>query len=161
METHFSVHHRALARPAGHESGERVPFNGIRQPTFLLAYVSLDEIAKSVGVSRYYLARAFGVAIGCSVMRYVRGGRLTEAARSLINGAPDILTAIARGRKRDYPVFEGCLIETVKQPWMQSFGGYAGRPAQRPPEHDLPGGDSAHQFADSHGVQAIRQSHLD
>jgi AraC family transcriptional regulator len=54
--------------------------------------VSLDEIAKSVGVSRYYLVRAFGVATGCSVMRYVRGRRLTEAARSLINGAPDILT---------------------------------------------------------------------
>jgi AraC family transcriptional regulator len=59
--------------------------------------VSLDEIAKSVGVSRYYLVRAFGAATGCSVMRYVRGRRLTEAARSLINGAPDILT-VAPGR---------------------------------------------------------------
>jgi AraC family transcriptional regulator len=54
--------------------------------------LSLDDIAKSVGVSRYYLVRAFGVATGRSVMRYVRGRRLTEAARSLINGAPDILT---------------------------------------------------------------------
>jgi len=54
--------------------------------------LSLDDIAKSVGVSRYYLVRAFGVVTGRSVMRYVRGRRLTEAARSLINGAPDILT---------------------------------------------------------------------
>jgi AraC family transcriptional regulator len=54
--------------------------------------ISLDDIAGSVGVSRYYLARAFGVATGRSVMGYVRGRRLTEAARSLANGAPDILS---------------------------------------------------------------------
>jgi AraC family transcriptional regulator len=53
--------------------------------------ISLDEIAKTVGVSRYHMVRAFGFATGRSVMRYVRGRRLTEAARSLANGAPDIL----------------------------------------------------------------------
>jgi AraC family transcriptional regulator len=54
--------------------------------------ISLDEIAKTAGVSRYHMVRAFGFATGRSVMRYVRGRRLTEAARSLVNGAPDILT---------------------------------------------------------------------
>jgi AraC family transcriptional regulator len=54
--------------------------------------VSLDDIAKAAGVSRYHLVRAFGFATGRSVMRHVRGRRLTEAARSLANGAPDILT---------------------------------------------------------------------
>jgi AraC family transcriptional regulator len=54
--------------------------------------ISLDDIATSAGVSRYYMVRAFGFATGCSVMRYVRGRRLTEAARSLVNGARDILT---------------------------------------------------------------------
>ena len=53
--------------------------------------ISLDDIAKSAGVSRYHAVRAFGFATGRSVMRYVRGRRLTEAARSLVNGAPDIL----------------------------------------------------------------------
>ena len=53
--------------------------------------ISLDDIARSAGVSRYYMVRAFGFATGRSVMRYVRGRRLTEAARSLVNGAPDIL----------------------------------------------------------------------
>ena len=53
--------------------------------------VSLDDIAKIGGVSRYHMVRAFGFATGRSVMRYVRGRRLTEAARSLSNGAPDIL----------------------------------------------------------------------
>jgi AraC family transcriptional regulator len=53
--------------------------------------VSLDDIAKIGGVSRYHMVRAFGFATGRSVMRYVRGRRLTEAARALSNGAPDIL----------------------------------------------------------------------
>ena len=53
---------------------------------------TLDEIGKVAGVSRYHLTRAFGDTMGHSVMRYVRGRRLTEAARSLANGAPDILT---------------------------------------------------------------------
>src|SRR5262249_51359064 len=35
--------------------------------------------------------RAFGVTTGFSIMRYVRGRRLTEAARTLAEGAPDIL----------------------------------------------------------------------
>ncbi len=52
---------------------------------------SLADIAGVSGVSRYQLLRAFGAATGHSVMRYVRGRRLTEAARVLAAGAPDIL----------------------------------------------------------------------
>jgi AraC family transcriptional regulator len=54
--------------------------------------ITLDEIASVGGVSRYHMTRAFGAATGHSIMRYVRGRRLTEAARVLANGAPDILT---------------------------------------------------------------------
>jgi AraC family transcriptional regulator len=54
--------------------------------------ITLDDIATAAGASRYYLTRAFGAATGQSLMRYVRGRRLTEAARTLANGAPDILT---------------------------------------------------------------------
>lgn len=54
--------------------------------------ISLAEIAAFSGVSRYHLLRAFGVATGHSVMRYVRGRRLTTAARRLAAGAPDILS---------------------------------------------------------------------
>jgi AraC family transcriptional regulator len=54
--------------------------------------ISLDDIAKIGGVSRYHMVRTFGIATGHSVMGYVRGRRLTEAARSLSNGAPDILS---------------------------------------------------------------------
>ena len=52
---------------------------------------TLDEIANVAGVSRYHLTRAFGDATGQSLMRYVRGRRLTEAARALTKRAPDIL----------------------------------------------------------------------
>ena len=53
--------------------------------------LTLDEIADACGVSKFHLAHAFGQSTGHSVMQYVRGRRLTEAARKLARGAPDIL----------------------------------------------------------------------
>ncbi|MBD5656793.1 MAG: AraC family transcriptional regulator [Candidatus Eremiobacteraeota bacterium] len=57
----------------------------------LFGDLSLENVAEAAGVSRFYLSRAFGSATGRSVMRYVRGRRLSEAARALSAGAPDIL----------------------------------------------------------------------
>ncbi len=54
--------------------------------------LTLTEIAATAGVSRFHMARAFGMTTGFSVMQYVRGRRLSEAARLLADGAPDILT---------------------------------------------------------------------
>jgi AraC family transcriptional regulator len=54
--------------------------------------ISLGEIAAASGVSRYHVTRAFGEATGLSVMRYVRARRLSEAAKALRGGAPDILS---------------------------------------------------------------------
>ena len=54
--------------------------------------MTLDEIAAISGVSRFHIVRAFAAATGFPVMRYVRARRLTEAARSLARGAPDILS---------------------------------------------------------------------
>jgi AraC family transcriptional regulator len=53
--------------------------------------LSLESIAQAVGVSRHHLAHAFGEATGRSVIGYLRGLRLSAAARSLAAGAPDIL----------------------------------------------------------------------
>jgi AraC family transcriptional regulator len=53
--------------------------------------LTLDEIAGVAGISRFHMVRAFAATTGLSVMRYVRIRRLTEAARALANGAPDIL----------------------------------------------------------------------
>jgi AraC family transcriptional regulator len=54
--------------------------------------ITLEEIAVVSGISRFYLSRAFGEAFGHSVMRYVRGRRLTRAAHSMSAGASDILS---------------------------------------------------------------------
>jgi AraC family transcriptional regulator len=54
--------------------------------------IALEEVAAHSGVSPYHLTRAFDAVTGQSLMRYVRTRRLSEAARVLLNGAPDILT---------------------------------------------------------------------
>ncbi len=54
--------------------------------------ITLDEVASAAGVSRFYMSRAFGDVLDKSVMRYVRARRLTEAARQLADGAPDIMS---------------------------------------------------------------------
>src|SRR6202165_2182317 len=54
--------------------------------------LTLDGIAAIGGISRFHLVRVFAAATGLSVMRYVRARRLSEAARALASGAPDILT---------------------------------------------------------------------
>jgi AraC family transcriptional regulator len=53
--------------------------------------LSLEVIAEAVRVSRFHLCRAFAVSTGSSLAGYVRGRRLSEAARALAEGAPDIL----------------------------------------------------------------------
>lgn len=53
--------------------------------------VDLDAIADACGVSRFHMCRGFAAVTGYPVMEYVRGRRLTEAARELAAGAPSIL----------------------------------------------------------------------
>jgi len=57
----------------------------------LAGELTLDEISGVAGISRFHMVRAFAAATGLSVMRYVRARRLSEAARALAGGAPDIL----------------------------------------------------------------------
>jgi AraC family transcriptional regulator len=53
--------------------------------------LTLPSIAAACGVSRSHLANAFGTASGWPVMKYLKARRLSEAARRLAAGAPDIL----------------------------------------------------------------------
>jgi AraC family transcriptional regulator len=53
--------------------------------------LTLDEMASHAGLSRSHLSRVFPIATGYSISAYIRGRRLTEAARALASGAPDIL----------------------------------------------------------------------
>lgn len=60
--------------------------------------ITLDDVALVGGASRCHLTRAFGLATGHSVMRYVRARRLSESARLLASGAQDILAvAVSAG----------------------------------------------------------------
>jgi AraC family transcriptional regulator len=76
-----------LARPGMNPVGKALWFI----ETHLGNDLSLSDIAAFSQVSRYHLLRAFGTATNHSVMSYVRARRLTEAARQLSAGAPDIL----------------------------------------------------------------------
>jgi AraC family transcriptional regulator len=57
----------------------------------LASDLSLGWLAEHCGASRFHLVRAFGEATGFSLMEYVRGRRLTDAAYQLAAGADDIL----------------------------------------------------------------------
>ena len=52
---------------------------------------SLDELAARTGLSRSHLSRIFPISTGYSISSYIRGRRLTEAAKVLADGTPDIL----------------------------------------------------------------------
>ncbi|MDB5524882.1 MAG: AraC family transcriptional regulator [Rhizobium sp.] len=54
--------------------------------------ISLEDIAGLSGVTPPYLTRAFASVTGHSLMRYARARRLSEAARILALGVPDILS---------------------------------------------------------------------
>jgi AraC family transcriptional regulator len=53
--------------------------------------LSLEAIAAACEVSPSHLTRAFATATGVSLIRYLRARRLSDAARALAGGAPDIL----------------------------------------------------------------------
>ena len=55
------------------------------------ADLSLDAVAEAAGASRFHLSRAFPLSTGVSLGEYTRARRLSEAAKRLMNGAPDIL----------------------------------------------------------------------
>jgi AraC-like DNA-binding protein len=54
--------------------------------------ITLEEMASVAGVSRYHMSRAFAMTLGQPALRYTRSRRLSEAARALAKGAPDILS---------------------------------------------------------------------
>jgi len=54
--------------------------------------LTLSDVANAAGVSRFYMTRSFGAATNRSIMSYVRARRLSEAAKSLLSGASDILS---------------------------------------------------------------------
>jgi AraC family transcriptional regulator len=86
-----------MAHHAGASNKAVTPMNPAQKALWyieshLAEPLTLDEIADVAGISRFHLVRAFAATTGLPVMRYVRARRLSEAARALADGAPDILT---------------------------------------------------------------------
>lgn len=53
--------------------------------------VTLDDVSAVAGMSKFQLSRTFSSATGYTINSYLRGRRLTEAARAMAAGASDIL----------------------------------------------------------------------
>lgn len=53
--------------------------------------LSLDQIAKELNYSKYYIARVFVENTDCTIYKYIQGRRLTEAASKLINTKKPII----------------------------------------------------------------------
>jgi AraC family transcriptional regulator len=83
-----AYHHQAWLRACSNPVGKALWFI----ESLFATDISLDELARIAGVPRHHLVRAFAGATGQSILRYVRGRRLTEAARLLANGPPDVLS---------------------------------------------------------------------
>ena len=67
--------------------------------------LSLDELAAVTGRSRSYLSRLFPLVTGYSVTGYLRARRLSEAARELADGAPDILSVALEAGYNSHEAF--------------------------------------------------------
>lgn len=67
--------------------------------------ISVDDVAAVAGLSRFHLSRVFALCIGQSIMRYARARRLSEAARKLADGAPDILAVALDYGYRSHEAF--------------------------------------------------------
>ncbi len=73
--------------------------------THLGEELSLDTIGGAIGVSRFHLCRAFAGSMGEPPAGYVRGRRLSEAAKALGRGAPDILTVALEAGYNSHEAF--------------------------------------------------------
>lgn len=69
------------------------------------APIALADIAAVVGLSPFHLSRLFQASTGTSLVRYLRGRRLSEAARRLASGASDILEVALGAGYGSHPTF--------------------------------------------------------
>jgi AraC family transcriptional regulator len=109
--------------------------------------LSLDEVAAACQVSRFHLTRAFGMATGLSLMRYLRARRMTEAAQALAAGAPDILAVALDAGYGSHEAFTrafreqfGCTPEAVRAQGHCEGHGTGARDPARSPDAGVDGG---------------------
>src|SRR5688572_21748632 len=73
------------------------PVNTIGQILWLIesrfrSDLLLDDLAVETNLSRFQVSRLFSLETGTTLTSFVRGRRLSEAAKALADGAPDIIS---------------------------------------------------------------------
>lgn len=76
---------------------------------------SLAQIAAAVELSPFHLSRLFQVSTGTSMARYLRGRRLTEAARTLAGGGTAILDVALGAGYASHAAFTNAFTEQFKR----------------------------------------------
>lgn len=100
--------------------------------------ITLERVAAVAGVGKYHLTRAFGAATGYPVMRYVRGRRLTIAARQAAAGAPDLLALAIEAGYGSHEAFTRAFREEfgVTPEVVREWGSVDGLPLVEPQRLD-------------------------
>lgn len=80
------------------------------------APIGLADVARAVGVSPFHLSRLFQASTGSSLVRYLRGRRLSEAARQLAGGAGDILPVALEAGYGSHATFTRAFTEQFGRP---------------------------------------------
>ncbi|RYB88565.1 AraC family transcriptional regulator [Nocardioides glacieisoli] len=73
--------------------------------------ITLDDVAGVCGLSRFQTSRLFTSTSGQTMSGYLRGRRLTEAARELAQGAPNILAVAIEAGYNSHEAFSRAFIQ--------------------------------------------------
>ena len=65
----------------------------------------LDQIAKELNYSKFYMARTFADQTGCTIYKYIQGQRLTQAARKLVETRKPIVEIAYEARYNSQQAF--------------------------------------------------------
>lgn len=103
--------------------------------------LSLEAVASASGVSRYHLSRAFSLTVVHTIAGYARARRLSEAAKALAGGAPDILeVALAAGYGSHEAFTRAFVAQLGATPEaVRARGALGGLPIQEPLRMQQPG----------------------
>ncbi|HCV95223.1 MAG TPA: AraC family transcriptional regulator [Stenotrophomonas sp.] len=73
--------------------------------------IALADVARVVGLSPFHLSRLFQASTGTSLVRHLRGRRLSAAAHQLAAGARDILQVALASGYATHPAFTRAFVE--------------------------------------------------
>lgn len=102
--------------------------------------ITLDDVAEVCGLSRFQTSRLFASTPAQTMSGYLRGRRLTEAARALAEGAPNILAVAIEAGYNSHEAFARAFVQqfgsTPSQ--VRDRGGLDGLALVEPMREDPP-----------------------